>query len=186
MYCDFLDYKGGFLSGSWYCTKKKDHIDKHTKDKYCDNSLRYRDCPIYRESGYSSGCYITTAVCDILGYNDNCEELETLRSFRENWMKSEENKERCLPILEDYKIVGREISNKLFFDPDKEKKAGIILDLYIKPAITNINEEKYEEALEIYETMTFNLIDHYKIDDSILIGDYTNLNKGIQRKRKNI
>jgi len=38
-------------------------------------------CSKQRDIGYTSNCYITTVVCDILGYSDNCGILESLRSF---------------------------------------------------------------------------------------------------------
>lgn len=51
--CDFLDWR---WSDSYYCRKTDKAVDKNTVDMYCDNSLRYRDCPIY----CGGGCYLTT------------------------------------------------------------------------------------------------------------------------------
>lgn len=39
-----------------------------------------------KDAGLDSGCYITTAVCEELGLPDDCYELTTLRSFRDNWL----------------------------------------------------------------------------------------------------
>lgn len=51
--CDFLDWR---WSDSYYCRKTDKAVDKNTVNTYCDNSLRYRDCPIY----CGGGCYLTT------------------------------------------------------------------------------------------------------------------------------
>lgn len=35
---------------------------------------------------YSSGCFLTTAACDVVGLEDDCWELQTLRKFRDSWL----------------------------------------------------------------------------------------------------
>ena len=49
-------------------------------------------------------------VVNVLGYEDNCELLETLRSFRDNYLKL--NKE-YIPMLMQYDNIGPIISNNL-------------------------------------------------------------------------
>ena len=86
MQCDFLDYTGGILSGGYYCKKDEKYVDRSTLNTYCDNSLKYRDCPIFRKQS-SGGCYLTTAMCDILGYPDDNYYLQMLRTFRDEFYK---------------------------------------------------------------------------------------------------
>lgn len=93
MQCDFLDYRGGILSGGYYCMKKEDYISTDTKNTYCDNSLEYRNCPIYRDSFSTSGCYLTSACVANRGLSDDCDELNTLRWFRDNYLKKQPNGE---------------------------------------------------------------------------------------------
>ncbi len=163
MQCDFLEWYGGILSGGYYCSKKDGYVDRKTRDNYCDNSLKYRDCPIYRQG--NTGCYLTTCMCEILGYDDDCYVLNTLRDFRDNYMKQNEE---CLPLLDDYDTVGPIIADKLSNDEDKEFNAKIMLYFYIKPAIECIKKEEHDKAVGIYKDMTINLMHKYDIDTQLL------------------
>ncbi len=68
-------------NNQFYCPKMKRYV-----------SLNERSCNTYFvkkdrnkvDQRPSTGCYITTAVCHILGYEDDCTVLETLRGFRDN------------------------------------------------------------------------------------------------------
>ena len=163
MQCDFLDYTGGILSGGYFCKKDSKYVDKVTLNTYCDNSLKYRTCPIYTR-GSSGGCYLTTAMCDILGQEDNCPILETLRGFRDNYMKQNEE---YLPLLEDYDNVGPIISDRLFNDENKEKIAQTML-LFISVAIDAIKDKEYKSAVNTYEYMTIYLMDYFNLDMNLL------------------
>ncbi len=162
MQCNFLDYTGG-LFGGYYCKKDDKHIDRYTVNTYCDNSLRYRDCPIYNKS--NSTCYLTTTMCVILGYEDDCTTLNTLRDFRDNYMKKTPE---CLPLLEDYDIVGPMVCEKLMNDKNKYRTAHIMLIEYLNPAIACINNGYYDDAIEIYKDMTLGLMKHYGLDTNEL------------------
>ena len=37
----------------------------------------------------SSGCFMTTAACEVIGLADDCWELETLRKFRDGWLSAQ-------------------------------------------------------------------------------------------------
>ena len=176
MQCDFLDYTGGILSGGYFCKKDNKYVDKITLNTYCDNSLKYRQCPIYTR-GSSGGCYLTTAMCDILGQEDNCPILETLRGFRDNYMKKHEE---YLPLLEDYDVVGPVISDRLFNDENKDKIAQAML-LFINEAIDSIKDKEYTSAINTYENMTIYLMDYFDLDMSLLNSKKA---KEIVRKRE--
>lgn len=178
MQCDFLDWSGGVF-GSYYCRKDEKYIDKCTVNTYCDNSLRYRDCPIYSKSS-GPDCYLTTAMCNILGYEDNCQTLEILRGFRDNYMKQTEE---CLPLLEDYDLVGPKVCEKMEKDENKFKVANIMLLEYITPAIKAIKEEYNDDAIEIYKEMTLNLMKHYGFDTSMLACEKEN---SVSKTRKKV
>lgn len=180
MQCDFLDWSGGIF-GSYYCSKDNKSVDKSTVNTYCDNSMRYRDCPIYKRSSNSS-CYLTTCMCNILGFDDNCKTLDSLRSFRENYMRKNED---CLPLLEDYDVVGPIICDKIMKDENKTRTAHVMLIEYITPAINSINNSDYDLAISYYKNMTTDLMDYYGVDKSILSFDNNNTkNKSRVRKMK--
>ncbi len=178
MQCDFLDYVGSILSGGYYCKKSDKYVDTYTRNTYCDNSLRYRECPIYTKGNSSGGCYLTTAVCDILGYEDHCPTLDTLRSFRDDYMKKHEE---CLPLLEDYDVVGPVISEKLIKDENRVKIANTMLNIFINEAIDSIIDKEYQAAIDTYENMTIYLMDYFNLDMNML---NSNKAKEFVRKRE--
>ena len=64
----------------------------------------------YKSRPSSSNCYITTLVCNRLGKEDNCEELETLRKFRNDVLQEDE---KYASILFEYDTVGPQIAKEL-------------------------------------------------------------------------
>lgn len=149
--CDFLDYS---WSRGDFCRKTDKSLDKNTVDTYCDNSLRYRDCPIYRDSGSSGGCYLTTACVDCKNLADDCRELTVLRLFRDNYMANQENGKDDIKEYYDKapKIV--EIINK------RDNSNEIYDDLYrnvIKPCVELIEIGRNEEAYQKYKEMVASL-----------------------------
>jgi len=156
--CDFLDYRGGILSGGYYCMKKGDYIDKNTANSYCDNSLKYRDCPIYRGSSGSSGCYLTTACVEQKGLSDDCIELSVLREFRDGYIASLPNGNE--EIMEYYKTapqVVRAINQR-------DDADGIYETLYnetITPCVEMIQGDRKEEAYIAYKQMVEEMKDLY-------------------------
>ena len=112
-----------FRSNDYYCQKKGDYVNTDVYQRYCKN-YSYDDCPIYKGESSSGGCYLTTACVVARGLPDNCTELTTLRSFRDQWLKaqpggSEEIREyyACAPTI--VKRINScpnaiEIWNKLF------------------------------------------------------------------------
>lgn len=144
-------------------------------DKICSN---YKDREKYVPGG---GCYITILVCDILGYDDKCGILETLRGFRNNIMqKNSEYQE----ILYEYDVAGPQIAKSLKEDNDLELVNGI-LDFYILPTIGYVREKKYKEAVDRYKNMTKSLEEYYGIEYNKNIPtsyDYTRGGHGVKCK----
>ena len=176
MYCDFVDYK---WSG-WYCRKEGMTVSKSTVNEYCDNSLNWKNCPVYKKSS-GNGCYLTTVMCEVLGKDDKCTELETLRNFRDSYMKKDE---KYTDILVDYDLIGPILSDKILDDENCENIAHSMKSYYIDDAIEAIREEQFEDAIDIYMDMTLNLMEHYDIDTRILKADNYDKSKSKTKIRK--
>ena len=165
MFCGTSDEKGHciYLKNCYY---PDDNICSYYKNK---NS--------YVPGG---GCYITTIVCDMLGFDDKCNILETLRKFRKNVMQtSSENKE----ILYEYDTVGPKISKSIKEDNDLELVNGI-LDFYILPTVNLIKKHNYKEAVLRYKNMTSSLENYYGIEYNGEVPtnyDYKNGGHGYQK-----
>lgn len=177
--CKYLNLEDKNRYGDYYCAIK--HKYYPISDTTC-SSFDYRDSRTSSPISMGGYCYITTAVCQILGYDDNCDYLNTLRSLRDNYMKKEVD---CFTMLEEYKLVGPEIVKNLIKDNNKEEKAHELLTEYIIPAVINIKKGAYEKAILTYTIMTNSLINEYNIESHINETEYTDqLIKSYTRTRK--
>jgi len=158
---------------------EKGHCIMQKSCYYPDDNIcsYYRDKKSYVPGG---GCFITTIISDMLGFDDKCDILNTLRDFRNNIMqKNPEYKE----ILFEYDTIGPEIAKSIRDEADYELINGIV-DFYILPTVGFIKEKKYKEAVSKYITMTKSLEKYYGINTSIEIPnnyDYTQGGHGCKK-----
>lgn len=169
-YCASCTYIGESIDcyGKYNCEKKDRVYACDPKcNRYCEaygrsNSARENMYDNSKEHLSSSGCYITTMVCAILGYPDNNYYLNTLRSFRDNYMKKNSN---CIPMLLEYDVVGPKISTLLEQDKfNGYKLSYYYFEIYIKKSVKFIEEKNYDAAIKTYQDMTYNLINFYSIN----------------------
>lgn len=86
--CKYYYYDSGYSCALKREKEGNSSIDKDMVDKYCWY-YHYEDCPYYKaEHSYSSGCFLTSACTEARGLPDDCEELTTLRAFRDGYMKA--------------------------------------------------------------------------------------------------
>lgn len=121
-------------------------------------------CSYYKLRGsYQSSCFITTVVCKILGYDDDCFALESLRSLRDDFMQPNEEYKKD---LFEYDTVGPQIAQILTDDfvntKDKTVAQALYLD-FILPASIEASQEKPDNAIIIYKRMTDTLKENYNI-----------------------
>ena len=164
--CTNLNEKCDY-TGRYYCRYKNE--DHYACDPRC-----YSFCEAYsrsktvRENMYENsrahlsggGCYITTIMCEILGYKDDDYNLNKLREFRNNVMQREIG---YLPLLMVYDQLGPLISSKLASDKDGKELANRFYNDYISKAVKCIEEDNYKQAIIIYKAMTQVLADKYDI-----------------------
>lgn len=145
----------------YYCLEKCKY--KEANEKACLDFIKKP------ESGYTpSGCFITTIVCLKLGYQDNCDLLETLRFLRENYLKkSKAGRE----ILQEYDIIGPVISQEIAKCPVID--SIVLTQKYLLPCYDLIKQNRYENAIMVYTNMVKELKSrfYYAFIDAHL--DYT-------------
>ncbi|MCI8306670.1 MAG: hypothetical protein HFH14_01350 [Lachnospiraceae bacterium] len=99
-------------------------------------------------------CYITTAVCESLGKEDDCEELNLLRSFRDGYMM-------CIPggeqMVQEYYETAPRIVNMINMHSDAGRIYTELYDKYILPCIDMIKHDKLKECMAHYRAMVRNL-----------------------------
>ena len=133
----------------YYCVEKCKY--RETNEKACNNFIKKP------EGGYTPcGCFITTIVCNKLGYEDNCDLLNTLRFLRENYLKKTETGRK---ILQEYDIIGPVISHELEIVPVIE--SSLLLQKFLLPCYYLIKQNDFEQAVLIYTNMVNELKEKY-------------------------
>ena len=138
--CEYYDTKQQELWGNrCYCVKTRKYREKDQKS-----------CNLYIEKKKkdNGGCFITTIVCKKLGYEDNCDILETLRSLRENYLKKNEDGRT---LLQEYDIIGPVISHEI-------DKRPVIVSIYLTkkyliPCYILIKQGLFDLAVDLYKSM---------------------------------
>lgn len=97
---------------------------------------------------FDDGCFITTAVCEVMGYADNCHVLSTLRQFRDTWLTDNHPDE-----ISTYYTTAPSIVEKLGKMVDKEALYGMFYTKYLLPAVRFIEHGEYEAAYETYKRL---------------------------------
>lgn len=146
---------------------------------YPDDSCttRYKE----RKSASSFGftwCYITTIVCDILGFSDDCNELNQLRSLRNNVLQKDE---KYASILYEYDVVGPQIAKQIRKDYEQKQDtefATLLFNFYIQPSARLYHEGFVEESITRYQEMTKTLAETYGIAPLLKVEENYDYEKG--------
>ena len=95
-------------------------------------------------------CFLTTAVCEYLGKADDCEELTTLRAYRDNWLAKQPGGRE---LIEEYYAIAPGIVRAMKESADYGIICEELLARYISPCLALIAEGKNEECKELYMEM---------------------------------
>lgn len=96
------------------------------------------------------GCYLTTAVCEYLGKPDNCQELQTLRHFRDGWL-SEQPEGKAL--IERYYDTAPAIVRAMKASPQYAQYCSRLWEEYIQPCLRFIAAGDNKSCKEHYVAM---------------------------------
>lgn len=122
--------------------------------EYCyDYALRWGGGS---SSSSKGGCFVTTAICQILGKDDDCYELETLRRFRDQVLL---NDEKLKSIVFDYYEVSPSIVSTLESLDSKEEFSIYLLHNHIRKIVDEIENDKNIEAVDSYKQMLKEIIE---------------------------
>ena len=142
--CGNCVYFDDYGSGEGRCTYFDISMDSdvsacdHYEDAYGDS---------YGDS--SGGCFLTSACVAYMGKADNCEELTTLRAFRDGYMA---NTEDGRALIKEYYTVAPSIARKI----QRSKNAKeYFADVYqtILRCIEYIKQGNNETAVATYKQM---------------------------------
>jgi hypothetical protein len=95
-------------------------------------------------------CFITTATCEALGLDDDCEELATMRWFRDHVLAT--NDVGCRAIDEYYEIAPAIVA-AIDQTQDSTTIYQDIYFLYLAPAVAAIHQGRHAEASDRYRQL---------------------------------
>lgn len=103
-----------------------------------------------RAKAASGGCFVTTAVCSASGLPDDCDELQTLRGFRDGYMM--ESPARTL-LVQLYYEVAPLIVRAIEARDDAPEILETLRTSYILPAVQAVKSGDNEHAFGLYVEM---------------------------------
>ena len=136
---------------------------------YWDESSQYCAKHGYSSNGSDScgsftdkggGCYITTALCDVLGYADDCSIMTSLRQFRDKHMRGNE---KYNSLLNEYDVVGPQIASAIAHDSDNHGLCLYLLKVFFNPIVEQLGKKNYSLAVEAYKKMVSFLKERYSL-----------------------
>lgn len=102
-------------------------------------------------------CFLTSATCRTLAKGDNCEELNTLRRFRDNWLK----KQTYGPeLIEEYYHIAPGIVEEIRKREDSHSIYNYMWENYIKVCYEFILQKEHERAVDKYKEMVYELMEN--------------------------
>ena len=150
-----------FWDGNYACMKKREgdrKVDDNWYYKYCRN-YDYDDCPIYKgDSGSSGACFLTSACTEAKGLPDDCDELTTLRFFRDTYLK---NRNGGVKDIHEYYEKAPGIVAAIKAREDAVSLFEAIYQDLIVPCVKMIKQGEYEETYKKYKDYVLMLETQY-------------------------
>lgn len=169
--CGNYDPENTNWRGWGYCTERNQYYPK--SDKACSNKFDHK-------SDYVPMCFLTTAICDMLGMDDNCYGLNVMRNFRDTILV---NDSRYYPLLAEYEVVGPVISDNMYKDKHGVQVAEYYFENYIYDIIMNLSTRRdYNDAIGKYVQMVNDFKRMYGVTKEVNENDVHLLGDKIQRK----
>jgi len=181
------------MSADWTCNDCNNYDPERTNGKgwgYCTERCQYypksdRRCNRFENKpDYVPTCFLTTAICDMLGMEDNCYGLNVMRNFRDNILV---NDSRYYPLLAEYEVVGPIISENMYNDEHGIEVAEYYFENYIYDIVINLSTRKdYNDAVDKYVEMVNDFKRMYGVIKDVTENDVQLLSDKIQKKEYKI
>lgn len=148
--CRYYYYDSGYSCALKREAESNSSIDSDTVHRYCWG-YHYEECPRYKATQSSSGCFLTSACVEAKGLSDDCHELATLRIFRDGYMHSSPTgaEDIC-----EYYHTAPVIVEKIKQLPNAMEVFDKIYNELVLPCVALIESGKNEEAYAAYRNYT--------------------------------
>lgn len=153
MGCKYLTSSGFFVT-DYVCELTKQSLDSYTVSNVCNGD--YTRCIHFSKS--NGGCYITTAVTENLGKDDDCEELMAMRSLRDDWLKVQPDGKK---EIKEYYRIAPIICQAINEKPDREAIYKRIYEKYILKCLEFKKKDQPQLAYLTYKDMVNDLMKEF-------------------------
>lgn len=102
----------------------------------------------------TDGCYLTSACVFSRGLSDDCDELQTLRSFRDGYFR---NQPEGAQEIQEYYQIAPEIVAAINQLPNATKVWNRVYEEMIAPCVQLIHEGRNDETHQLYREYTLKL-----------------------------
>lgn len=137
----------------------------HNSEAYSEGTYYYQyvehdDNGVYSQVGYSSGCFITSAVCKTFSKPDDCQELMAFRHFRDSYMAEREDLSR---EVQNYYEIAPAICAAIDAKGDSlaKQEYARIWDEHLSKAFEALRNNELEKTYDIYKKMVLSLEEAY-------------------------
>lgn len=106
-------------------------------------------------------CYLTTVCVNLIGKPDDCYELQTLRSFRDNYITSQSQGKQ---LIASYYNHAPAIVSAIYTNSQKYKIASTMYTDLVMPTVSLIQQKRLAEAADYYTQYALAL--HHQLNQS--------------------
>lgn len=139
------------LNPAFYGGGKKDPYDQSAQHKQ-------RHPGTAPTGGEEDPCYITTACVRAGGLPDDCRELNTMRSFRDRYLR---RRVRGYEDIETYYAIAPKIVAGISARSDADKIWAQVYRELIVPCVALIDQGQTESVYHRYKAYTYRLLEEY-------------------------
>ncbi len=102
----------------------------------------------------SGGCFVSTACCEAMGLSDDCEELQTLRHFRDTYLLASREGEKEVAA---YYAHSPRVLKKIRSEANSRETLRRIYHELVVPTVKMIHRKEYAAAHTHYRTFVRDL-----------------------------
>lgn len=155
-------YKKGHKKAQVEYEKVCGWIESNNTSASYSSSSNYSSSSSYSyDSGSSGWCFLTTATCLALGKSDDCEELNALRKYRDEYLILDED---GAEIIREYYRVAPLILKSVENDKSSTDLFKSLYNDYIAIICDDLRNNNHLKAKKAYIEMVRNLCHKYDVD----------------------
>lgn len=149
-----LEDVGAYEPDEIYRRKTKKSIDSYLRENDLNPKKYYKSNNKNSGSGSSGGCYLTSACVEAKGLPDDCQELQTLRAFRDTYLAHQTGGQE--EIAEYYRIAPA-IVETINLLPNADEVWNTVYAELVQPCVERIHAGELEAAHRRYKAYSLQL-----------------------------